>query len=88
MALQINSSSDCGIPINVIGAMTVLASQFPHKWREQWSASLIDAQCNDQWELKLTSRDGIVKRRILYAEQQDSGAVCMSLQELRNTWPD
>jgi hypothetical protein len=87
MALHVNSSSASSIPNNVIGAMTILNSQFPDKWQQGWLASLIDAQHNDEWELKLTSKDGISQRRILIAERQSSGAVCASLLELRNTWP-
>lgn len=88
MALRVNSSSASSIPNNVIGSMTILNSQFPDEWQEEWLASLIDAQHNDDWELKLTNKDGISQRRILSAEQQNSGAVCASLLELRNTWPD
>jgi hypothetical protein len=88
MALRVNSSSASSIPNNLIGAMTILNSQFPDKWQEEWLASLIDAQHNDEWELKLTSKDGISQRRILSAEQQNSGAVRVSLLELRNTWPN
>jgi hypothetical protein len=86
MALRVNSSSASSIPNNVIGAMTILNSQFPDKWQGEWLASLIDSQHNDDWELKLTSKDGISQRRILSAEQQNSRAVCLSLLELRNTW--
>lgn len=86
MALRVNSSSASSIPDNVIGAMTILNSQFPDKWQEEWLASLIDAQHNNDWELKLTNKDGISQRRILSAEQHNSGAVCESLLELRNTW--
>jgi hypothetical protein len=86
MALRVNSSSASSIPDNVIGAMTILNSQFPDKWQEEWLASLIDSQHNDDWELKLTSKDGISQRRILSAKQQNSIAVCVSLLELRNTW--
>jgi hypothetical protein len=86
MALRVNSSSASSIPDNVIGAMTILNSQFPDKWQEEWLASLIDAQHNNDWELKLTSKDGISQCRILSAGQQNSSAVCVSLLELRNTW--
>lgn len=88
MALRMNSSSASSIPNNVIGAITILNSQFPDKWQGEWLASLIEAQHNDEWELKLTSKDGISQRRILSAERQNSGAVCVSLLELRSTWPD
>lgn len=86
MALQVNSSSASGIPDEVIRAMTNLNSQFPSKWQGGWLASLIDAQHNDEWELKLTNEDGISQRRVHFAERQNSGAVCASLLELRNTW--
>ena len=86
MALRVNSSPASSIPDSVIVAMTNLNSQFPDKWQEEWLASLIDAQQNNDWELKLTSKDGISQRRILSAEQQSIGAVCVNLLELRNTW--
>lgn len=88
MALRVNSSSASSIPNNVISAMTVLNSRFPNKWREEWLASLIDAQHNNEWELKLTGKDGLSQHRILSARQQNSGAVCLSLLELRNAWSD
>jgi hypothetical protein len=86
MALRVNSSPDSSIPDNIIHAMTNLNSQFPEKWQGNWLASLISSQQNDDWEQKLTSDDGIPPQHcILSAEQQNSGAVCGSLLELRNT---
>jgi hypothetical protein len=86
MALRVNFSLASSIPDNVIVAMTNLSSQFPDKWQEEWLASLIDAQHNNDWELKLTNMNGISQRRILSDEKQKSGAVCVNLLELRNTW--
>jgi hypothetical protein len=86
MALRVNYSSVSSIPIEIIRAMTNLNIQFPDKWQKGWVASLIDAQNNDDWELKLTSEDGISRCSILSAEQQNSRSVCSSLLELRNTW--
>jgi hypothetical protein len=86
MALCVNSSSASGIPVGIIREMTNLNLQFPGKWQREWLASLIDAQDNDNWELKLTNENGISRYCILSAEQQNSESVCSSLLELRDTW--
>jgi len=82
MALRVNSSSASGVPDDIISAMTNLNLQFSDG---EWLASLIDAQHRDEWELKL-SKDGISRRRSLFAEEQNSGAVCANLLELRDIW--
>jgi len=86
MTLRVNSSSSSGIPDSIFRAVTDLNSQHPDEWQDEWLASLLDSQLNDNWELKLTSKDGISQRRILLAERQNSGAVCASLLELRDLW--
>jgi hypothetical protein len=86
MALRVNSSSSSSIPDNIFRAMTGQNSKYPDKWKDEWLASLLDSQHNDDWELKLTSKDGIPQRRILSNKQQTSEAVCAGLLELRDFW--
>jgi hypothetical protein len=86
MALRVNSSSSSSIPDNIFHAMTDLNSSYPDRWQDEWSASLLDSQQNDDWELKLTSNDGISQRRILSDERQTSEAVCAIILELRDLW--
>ncbi len=82
MALRVNSSSASSVTGDIISAMASLDSQFPDG---EWLASLITSQHHEEWELKL-SKDGISRRRSLFAEQQNSGAVCANLLELREMW--
>jgi len=86
MALFVNSSLASGISEIVIVAMTNLNRDCPDKWRSDWLASLIPAQDNDNWELKLTAEDGTSRRRIFSDDQQGSGPVCANLIELRDEW--
>lgn len=86
MALRVNSSSSSSIPDNIFRAMTGQNSKYPDKWKDEWLASLLDSQHNDDWELKLTSEAGISQHRILSDKQQTSESVCTSLLELRDLW--
>jgi hypothetical protein len=86
MALRVNSSSASGIPVGIISKITNLNLQFPDKWQREWVASLIGAQDNDDWKLKLTNENGISRCCVLSAEQQNSESVCSSLLELRDAW--
>jgi hypothetical protein len=86
MALRVNIPSTSGIPDSIFQAMTDLNSKYPDRWQDEWSASLLDPQHNDDWELKLTSEAGISQHRILSDKQQTSESVCTSLLELRDLW--
>jgi hypothetical protein len=88
MALHVNVSSASGIPDDISRAVTNMNSQLPEEWQGNWMASLIDAQQNDDWELKLTGEDGVSQRCTLsgIARQQNSASVCASLLRLRGTW--
>jgi len=84
MALHVNSPSSSSIPNNIFRALTNLNSKYPEMWQDEWSASLLDSQHNDDWELKLTNKDWISQRCILSDRQQVSEAVCASLLQLRD----
>jgi hypothetical protein len=86
MALRVNIPFSSSIPDDIFHAMTNLNSKYPGRWQDEWSASLLDHQENDDWELKLTSKEGISQRRILSGKRQTSEAVCASLLELRDLW--
>jgi hypothetical protein len=86
MALRVNIPFSSGIPNNIFHAMTDLNSKYPDRWQDEWSASLLDSQHHDDWELKLTSKDGISQRRILSDKRRTSEAICASLLELRDLW--
>ena len=86
MALRVNSLSTSSIPDNIFRAMTDLNSEYPHKWQDEWSVSLLDSQQNDDWELKLIRKDGTLQSRILSDKQQTGETVCASLLELRGLW--
>ena len=88
MALRVNSSPASGVPDEIIRAIASCNSQFPERWERDWLASLIASQQLDDWELKLTSEDGITRRGTLsgIANQHNSTSVCTSLLALRDTW--
>jgi len=86
MTLRVNIPLTSSIPDNIFQAMNDLNSQYPDRWQDEWSASLLDSQHNDDWKLKLTSKDGISQLRILSDKRRTSEAVCISLLELRDLW--
>ena len=86
MALRVNIPFSSSIPDNIFHAMTDLNSMYPDRWQDEWLASLLDSQPNDDWELKLTSKAGISQTHILSNKRRTGEAVCASLLELRDLW--
>lgn len=86
MALRVNRPSVSSIPDHAFDAVEGLNAKFPDLWREGWVASIVDAQSNDEWQLKLADEHGIVRCEALAIGQQNAESACRLALELRSKW--
>lgn len=84
MALRVNIPETTEIRAEIFSALVQQNSLRPSLWEDEWVVSLIDDQKHDNWELKLTDKNGISQSGFIFPEQQNHASVCASLLLFRN----